>query len=186
MNDNRNEEKRVQKNLNETFEMQTFSRNFTALREAKGITKKQMADLLSISPTTVSAYEAGDKSPSLNTAATIARVCNVSLDWLCGISLDKVDREEVTYREIIECLIRLSELTDIGVDSIPTPDPYSEGHIGQVLVFDSVITEFIEEWQKVKQLYDDKTIDSSLYDPWIAKKLSDYDCLPMDWEDRNR
>lgn len=182
MNDNKNEEKRIQKILNENFEIQTFSRNFTALRESKGLTKKQMADLLSISPTTVSAYEAGDKSPSLSTAATIARICNVSLDWLCGISSAKVDRDEVTYRQIIECLIKLSELTDIEINSIPTSDPYSERYVGQILIFDSVITEFIEEWQKVKRLYDDKTIDSSLYDPWISKKLSDYDRLPVDWQ----
>ena len=189
------EKNRTQKKLDEIHEIQTFSENFTALREAKKLTKKQMAELLSVSPTTVSAYEAGEKSPSLTTAATIARRCNVSLDWLCGISLDKVNREEVNYREIIECLIKLSELTEIDVDSILVSESiiHNDGYIeptereaGEVLVYDSVVVNFIKEWKKVRQLYDDNTIDSSLYDPWIAKKISDYDCLVMDWENRDR
>lgn len=57
------------------------------LREARlrsGLTQGELANLAEITPASVSAYEKGGKRPSLDFAAKLANILNVSLDWLCG------------------------------------------------------------------------------------------------------
>ena len=173
MEEKRSIPKKVKNKMEEKFDSLVFSQNFASLRAAKGITKKKMADMLDISPTTVTAYEEGTKSPTLFTASRIARVFNVSLDWLCGITVK--EETQGTYSEILSYMFKLSRLTDTAVDV--ESDAFScDGHSGVLKFYDRVLVEFMKEWRHIKPLVDSHTIDDSLYDPWIAQKLRDYDC----------
>jgi transcriptional regulator with XRE-family HTH domain len=59
-------------------------------RLARGITQKDLAEKIGITPATISAYENLDsnkrKNPTFDKGIEMARALNVSLDWLGGLS----------------------------------------------------------------------------------------------------
>ncbi len=60
------------------------------LRRGKGLTQKQLADLLFVSVNTISAYERGINTPDDPTKIWLANFFDVSMDYLMGLS-DKPD-----------------------------------------------------------------------------------------------
>ena len=50
------------------------------LRESKGISQTQLANLVGLKQTTISQYENGSRKPNLNKAKKIADALNISLD----------------------------------------------------------------------------------------------------------
>jgi len=58
------------------------------LREDKDLTQQQLADLLHISNSTVSAYELGNRVPSADTLVLFARFFGVTTDYLLGLTDD--------------------------------------------------------------------------------------------------
>lgn len=55
-----------------------------SLRFALGKSQKAFAEFLGIPQPSMSAYENGKNSPTIDVVMDIAEKCNVSLDWLCG------------------------------------------------------------------------------------------------------
>ena len=58
------------------------------LRKDRGMTQSDLAELLSLSPLTISAYECGRSSPDDDVKIKIAKIFNVSLDYLLGLIRD--------------------------------------------------------------------------------------------------
>ena len=54
----------------------------TALRRAKGLNQKQLAEKLSISPSAIGMYEQGRREPSLALIVELAKILSVSTDFL--------------------------------------------------------------------------------------------------------
>lgn len=65
-----------------------FAARLKRARKNIGLTQKGLSDLSGVSTVMISQYERGDistgKNPSLENTLKIAKVLNVSLDWLCG------------------------------------------------------------------------------------------------------
>ena len=61
-----------------------FPRRFKELRQKKKISQKQLADSLSLSRATISAYESGKRTPDIDTLQQIANYFEVSTDYLLG------------------------------------------------------------------------------------------------------
>lgn len=72
------------RNLQEKCENLCFAQRFSSLRSGK--TQSEFAELLGISRPTVGFYESGERIPDAITLGRIARICNVSADWLLGLS----------------------------------------------------------------------------------------------------
>ena len=66
--------------------MHDFPRKLKLLRAKKGITQKQLAEVLNIQPNSVQRLEYGTARPSLDTVIAIADYFDVSLDYLVGRS----------------------------------------------------------------------------------------------------
>jgi len=62
------------------------------LRKDKGLRQKELADLLKVKEKTISAYENDITAPSDRVQEEIARIFDISLDYLHGLT-----NEEVTY-----------------------------------------------------------------------------------------
>lgn len=62
--------------------LKAFGENLKRLREEKGLTTRQFADLAEIAYSQVWTIESGKGNPSLTTLLAIARTLNVSLDFL--------------------------------------------------------------------------------------------------------
>lgn len=69
------------------------------LREDNEMTQKQVAEKLYMQVTQYRRYESGEREPSLETAIAIAKLYNVSLDYLAGlIDIDN----EITEKNITD------------------------------------------------------------------------------------
>lgn len=64
----------------------TFTDRLTELREKKNLTKQGVADLLAVNRVTYSNWELGKTEPNFVTLAKLAKLFNVSVDYLLGVS----------------------------------------------------------------------------------------------------
>lgn len=57
-------------------------RNIKNARRNKGLTQKQLGDILGVSHSTIAGYESGNAVPSIDKLSTIAKATGVSIEWL--------------------------------------------------------------------------------------------------------
>jgi len=77
-----------------------LAKRIKLLRKQKGLTQKQLADLLDISASTVAMYETGRREPDTQTLNKFAELFGVSVDYLLG-------REKTDMERLEENLARL-------------------------------------------------------------------------------
>lgn len=66
------------------MDLNTFGNRLRLLRNTLDMTQKEFAEHLSIPQPSLSSYENGKNSPTIDVVMQIAAKCNISLDWLCG------------------------------------------------------------------------------------------------------
>ena len=79
-----------------------FGKILRELREKSGMSQKQLAARIGVTPESVSLYELHERKPKLETLANIASVFKVTTDYLLGIEKRKI--------------LDLSGLTDSDID----------------------------------------------------------------------
>lgn len=154
-----------------------FSTRLKELRNELKLTQKQFAEKIGFTQATLSAYENNPKSPSLDIIMDIATKCNVSLDWLCGLSDKKSSSNEIeTYSEIIEFLLKIKEKDDCFdvelFEKIICRGGFDE-LIQGISFGNRKISEFFDDWMKILNadgLFD----DDELYALWKEKTLKKY------------
>lgn len=68
------------------------------IRESRGLTQRQLAKLINISPSTIALYETGDRNPDPNMLKKLADVLDCSVDWLLGrVALDESRKIEGSF-----------------------------------------------------------------------------------------
>lgn len=65
--------------------MTVFGQKLKELRKEKKMKQKELAQILNVRNTTVSAWEVGDNEPDLATLIRIAKFFNVTTDYLLGL-----------------------------------------------------------------------------------------------------
>ncbi|NMW17248.1 MULTISPECIES: helix-turn-helix domain-containing protein [Bacillus] len=77
-----------------------FGQRLKALRLEKGMTQQQLADFLDIEKSNISRFESGKQSPSNDNRVKMAKLFNVSVDYMLGLSehksLDKEKSEKIS------------------------------------------------------------------------------------------
>lgn len=146
------------------YDRKNFSERIKELRISRNETQKEFAKFVNSTAATISAYENGTKNPSLEVVANIASSCNVTVDWLCGLS-DKKQNKLETYSDILKLMYELS-LDDykailkfkiyINLDR--------ELKIASInFDFDDEIFKILEDFQKIYDLFKSNTIDEEMY-----------------------
>lgn len=74
--------------------MVEFGKKIRTLRTEHKFTQKQLADLLGVAVSAISAYESGNRYPSYDVLIRLSRVFHVSIDYLFG--LEKNETIDVT------------------------------------------------------------------------------------------
>lgn len=73
--------------------------------------QKEFADMVQSTAATISAYENATKNPSLEIVMNIAEKCNISIDWLSGLSDQKELKPEINnYKDFAIKILELLEL----------------------------------------------------------------------------
>ena len=158
-----------------------ISSRIKELRTSLKLTQNQFAKTLNISTVSISSYETGSKTPSLDMIITIAKKYNVSLDWLCGLS-DKSPSTSVvsTYSDIIKVLTAIADNSTLNIElAFDTPEYYDGLYdnaplLGAIRFDDSKITAFFHEWKDMLRLLKNGTIKKSLYKLWLEDQLEKY------------
>lgn len=70
----------------------TLREKLIVLRDKAGISQMELAHQLGVYRQAVSRWESGDATPSMDKLKALAKIYNVSLDWLCNDG----DRDETT------------------------------------------------------------------------------------------
>ncbi len=155
-----------------------FSIRLKELRSSMGMTQKEFSELVGTSSVTLSSYENNTTTPSLDFLKNLAVKCNVSIDWLCGLSskknLSNTPPTIETYSDFMKIMFSLEDsqlnfernilyyedILDISYKCIGFTDP--------------VIMYLYKSWEKTYSLYKDGTIDKSIYNAWQEKILKDF------------
>lgn len=77
----------------------TLCEKLTQARKAAGLTQADIAARLSVSRQAVSRWESGQSKPSTERLLELARIYDVSLDWLCSDVADEKSFEVVESSE---------------------------------------------------------------------------------------
>lgn len=152
----------------------SLSSRIKELRTSMGLTQKEFAELINVSTVSVSSYETEAKTPSLDMVISISRKCNVSIDWLCGLSDIKSNLETITtYPDLFRLFIKILETRYFEFDNVPIIDEIDSDKSSVVLTLhdDPNIQQFFTEWCRVFELHCNNTIDDELYRLWIEKEL---------------
>lgn len=65
--------------------MSTFPARLREIRSERGFSRKQLADILQITPRAYQYYEEGKREPPYDRLVDLARELNVSIDYLLGL-----------------------------------------------------------------------------------------------------
>ena len=94
-------------------------RKLKELREQRRLNQEGLAMRLSVSQSTISAYEVGDRTPDLETLIAIANFFDVSIDYLVGLS---ETRKHVVHGDLsldeLDCLSRYRKATSVDKEKI--------------------------------------------------------------------
>nr|WP_305135854.1 helix-turn-helix transcriptional regulator [uncultured Schaedlerella sp.] len=142
------------------------------LRTLMKMTQKEFSAFVGCTAATLSAYENGSKSPSLEIIKGIAEKCHISIDWLCGLSDKMNTTDEIkTYSDVIKLFVKSEYALKFHVTPL------------SIKMVDSVMQCFFSDWSKTLPLYRDGTIDEKLYKLWIDDKLQEYKNVHIGNED---
>ena len=70
--------------------MINFGKKVKLLRKERGLTQKQLADMVGVAVSAISAYEAGNRYPTYSGLVSLARIFHVSTDYLLGIANTRI------------------------------------------------------------------------------------------------
>lgn len=149
-----------------------FARRLKELRHEKKQTQKQFADAVGFTQATLSAYENKQKKPSLDIVLDIADKCNVSLDWLFGLS-DRKEKsfEPKTYSDIMDILSEINKVIGIWIeenqdyeDAFGIRSKNCGIHIQNIQM-----EKYLQDWAKYLKLKYAGTIDDDIYQACMTK-----------------
>lgn len=167
-------------------EQTTFSIRLKELRSNLKMTQVQFANYVGTNQVTLSAYETGSTNPSLEIVKEIATKCNVSIDWLCGLSNKKnLDDECLTYYDALNLLVKLCSTkyeetqANLLTPNITNDNSIKYEYINFETTCDEVIIPFFKNWQKMYTLLEDEVINSDIYNQWLEGELSKYKNHPI-------
>lgn len=89
----------------------TFGKKIKKLRIEQNLTQLQLANLLNLSKSNISKYEANSIQPNLETINSLAQIFNVSTDFLIGNQNFNLEHSTFTLGENLKYLREQQELT---------------------------------------------------------------------------
>lgn len=122
------------------YNKEILSKRIKELRQEKNLTQRQLAKIANTTPTSVSAYEKGQKTPSIEVLCNIANALETSVDWLCGNTESKGN---YTTLDAIRILAQIN------------------GQFGDIITF-------MAQYQKMYELLSQDKITQSIFDSWLA------------------
>ncbi len=155
----------------------SFSDNLKSLRQSLLLTQKEFSKRVGITPSTISAYEKGEKNPTLDTLIKISQEFNISLDELCGFNKNthnNIPKVE-TYPEIFVLLEQLYNLAQFTFIDFEIKTDHSGDPVGiKIYIDDDLMVDFMSEYKTMLDLKNKGSINDNIFDEWYNSKLCKY------------
>lgn len=158
-----------------------FPARLKELRLNANLSQKEFADSIGLSPMSISSYETGNKTPSIDTAIRIAEKYNCSIDWLCGLRDEKDSKYTLeTYSDLIKFLVELSQSPKISTNfslSVEGANPYDDSPytVAQITIDNITLVSFFDEWIDIQRACSKATNGKKLLKIWLDDVLKQYD-----------
>lgn len=157
--------------INDIVLSEKLPERLKAARYKSNLSQKELAQLIDMTAASLSAYETGVKVPSLQVLVSIAKILNVSLDWLCGLIDEQSDSKMVTYWDVCNCIMRIGDRLGDGNFLIRK---YTSRDVNEdtpaIIMLSSTINNFLCDYQRMRTLLSEKTIDEELFELWREKR----------------
>lgn len=182
------------------MESVTFGEKLKKIRADNNVSQNELAKYLEITPSSLSYYENGVRTPPITIINKLVNRFNVSVNWLLGIE-DSVNKKMLTYADMLAALVPILELENIWnvginkvtfqeyLDCIDDPEDkdfiYRTAHhedvyeIGVLKTVNPAIIGFFCDFQKVYSLYENGSMPESLYKLWIDDRISKFKDTPL-------
>lgn len=91
-----------------------FGNKIKELRLLKGLKQQEIADILNVHKTTISSWELGKQEPNIDNIKILAKIFNISTDYLFGIENEEGIKfynsypDKLDKRELIESINKLT------------------------------------------------------------------------------
>lgn len=134
-----------------------MTNRFKELRESLNLNKKQFAEKFDISANTITNIENGKNNLSITLALEIAEKCNVSLDWLYGIS----DEKKVAGMDKFNSFFKFKKIT------VPVEDKTTSliKEFNTVELSDAIIN-YYEKISEIEEFKKEKGLPQEAYILW--------------------
>lgn len=181
---------------------QVFAARLKEIRLQEGKSQKEFADIVQSTAATISAYENAAKNPSLEVVINIAEKCNVSIDWLSGLSNQKELNPTVqNYKDIALRILELcsidmfpiefelktykTDCTDWDLGFSHGQSYHEEWEWALSLPSEDKFIDFISTYKELNGLYKSSRIKQDVIDTWLAGALEELKAIPIKTLDRN-
>lgn len=168
-------------------ELTVFAKRLREVRERCGLKQNALAAKIGVTAQTISAYEKADiggkgKNPTLETAVSLARTLNVSLDWLCGIDGGNIKIGEVqTLGDIARAISKAMSIFGINAyENIRFDTQFGTISCPGLLFNDTELKNFLSDSTKMRKLLDEKIFNEDFYKRWEADRLHALDAIAID------
>lgn len=174
-----------------------FAENLSALLKKRNIRQNKLAEMVGVQPTTITSYLKNTRdgnskgiNPSLGVVIEIAKVLNISLDELCGLSdgdkgLRKEDVDEAPLTSYLEDWIYLLQKGHISIEHVGQDAYGLEDNVfvpGKLTLRvqlkrptrPNYVLSFFEDYQKLKELRDSRAFSEELYKSSLSGLIDRY------------
>ena len=155
--------------MNDSKIYKDFGNRIKEIRQSLGLTQVKFAKIINCTQATLSSYEKGSIIPSLETMIKISKECQISLDWLCGLSDVKDSDNIISFADTMRLLKKI-------LDAIPYIKiiDYNDDSMG--LIFsDPPTIEFLKGYLKMCENLKENLIDQEILDLWTEKTFKKYE-----------
>ena len=173
---------------------ETFAIRLKEVRLQTKKNQKEFADMVQSTAATISAYENSTKNPSLEIVMNIAEKCNISIDWLCGLSEQKELKPEIkNYKDVALRILELINLdmtppkflltaykVEVTMDESDFP-PQIEYYYEDALQlpYKQELINFFQTYKELYNLFNDSKIKQNVIDTWLNGALEELAIIPI-------
>lgn len=151
-------------------DLSLFGHRVKQLRQELALSQRDFAEKIGVTASALSAYEKGQKNPSVNVAIEIATAYHISLDWLCGLKdvENKFEPDEYTPFDLISALSGLIQLQSNGLlQSKENTEP-----VVDLLVVEGPLQEFLYEASQIETLFLNGALSEKTYNLCIDELIA--------------
>lgn len=162
-------------------ELDIFTIRLRVLRRRMEMTQKEFSEFTDIRQQTLSGYENGKIKPPIDIVKNIAEKCEVSIDWLCGISDTLTLGNHTTPKTYSDVINLLFNIEDAGVlyEEIQHGSYEIESEYIPVEFKDHQLKLFIMQWCRMKYVLQKNMIDQTGYNDWKTGILEKYSKIKL-------